>query len=161
MRGRMAEWSIAAVLKTAGLTAPGVRIPLLPLEGISSTAIGSGIKCMSLSNIPGYSSWLTVNLLEHGSTTDRRLAVQTSVLSREIIVGKNRSRIVRNPISVARGWACEQPGGAFHQAHLTRLSQDRSGHRATLSGSVQVLAYGCVEGPLSSLPKPVALKSLG
>ena len=28
----MAEWSIAAVLKTAGLTAPGVRIPLLPLE---------------------------------------------------------------------------------------------------------------------------------
>jgi hypothetical protein len=118
MRGRMAEWSIAAVLKTAGLTAPGVRIPLLPLEGISSTAIGSGIKCMSLSNIPGYSSWLTVNLLE-------------------------------------------QPGGAFHQAHLTRLSQDRSGHRATLSGSVQVLAYGCVEGPLSSLPKPVALKSLG
>ena len=32
-RGRMAEWSIAAVLKTAGLTAPGVRIPLLPFKG--------------------------------------------------------------------------------------------------------------------------------
>ena len=31
--GRMAEWSIAAVLKTAGLTAPGVRIPLLPSRG--------------------------------------------------------------------------------------------------------------------------------
>ena len=30
VHGRMAEWSIAAVLKTAGLTAPGVRIPLLP-----------------------------------------------------------------------------------------------------------------------------------
>ena len=29
----MAEWSIAAVLKTAGLTAPGVRIPLLPFQG--------------------------------------------------------------------------------------------------------------------------------
>ena len=29
-RGGMAEWSIAAVLKTAGLTAPGVRIPLPP-----------------------------------------------------------------------------------------------------------------------------------
>ena len=27
----MAEWTIAAVLKTAGLTAPGVRIPLPPL----------------------------------------------------------------------------------------------------------------------------------
>ena len=30
-RGGMAEWTIAAVLKTAGLTAPGVRIPLPPL----------------------------------------------------------------------------------------------------------------------------------
>ncbi len=79
MRGRMAEWSIAAVLKTAGLTAPGVRIPLLPFEGISSTAIDSGIKCMFLSNIPGYSSWFTMNQLGHGSTTDSRLAVQTSV----------------------------------------------------------------------------------
>ena len=29
----MAEWTIAAVLKTAGLTAPGVRIPLPPPEG--------------------------------------------------------------------------------------------------------------------------------
>ncbi len=29
--GGMAEWTIAAVLKTAGLTAPGVRIPLPPL----------------------------------------------------------------------------------------------------------------------------------
>ena len=28
--GGMAEWTIAAVLKTAGLTAPGVRIPLPP-----------------------------------------------------------------------------------------------------------------------------------
>ena len=28
----MAEWSIAAVLKTAGLTAPGVRIPLPPYQ---------------------------------------------------------------------------------------------------------------------------------
>src|SRR5450755_1682062 len=28
--GGMAEWSIAAVLKTAGLTAPGVRIPFPP-----------------------------------------------------------------------------------------------------------------------------------
>ena len=34
--GRMAEWSIAAVLKTAGLTAPGVRIPLLPLEVVAT-----------------------------------------------------------------------------------------------------------------------------
>jgi hypothetical protein len=31
-RGGMAEWTIAAVLKTAGLTAPGVRIPLPPLR---------------------------------------------------------------------------------------------------------------------------------
>jgi hypothetical protein len=31
--GGMAEWTIAAVLKTAGLTAPGVRIPLPPPEG--------------------------------------------------------------------------------------------------------------------------------
>ena len=31
--GEMAEWSIAAVLKTAGLIAPGVRIPLPPPEG--------------------------------------------------------------------------------------------------------------------------------
>jgi hypothetical protein len=30
IQGGMAEWSIAAVLKTAGLTAPGVRIPLPP-----------------------------------------------------------------------------------------------------------------------------------
>ena len=30
--GGMAEWTIAAVLKTAGLTAPGVRIPLPPLR---------------------------------------------------------------------------------------------------------------------------------
>jgi hypothetical protein len=30
VRGGMAEWTIAAVLKTAGLTAPGVRIPLPP-----------------------------------------------------------------------------------------------------------------------------------
>jgi hypothetical protein len=30
--GGMAEWSIAAVLKTAGLTAPGVRIPLPPYQ---------------------------------------------------------------------------------------------------------------------------------
>ncbi len=28
--GGMAEWSIATVLKTVGLTAPGVRIPLPP-----------------------------------------------------------------------------------------------------------------------------------
>jgi hypothetical protein len=32
MHGGMAEWSIAAVLKTAGLTAPGVRIPFPPLK---------------------------------------------------------------------------------------------------------------------------------
>ena len=32
--GGMAEWTIAAVLKTAGLTAPGVRIPLLPPEKV-------------------------------------------------------------------------------------------------------------------------------
>ena len=31
INGGMAEWSIAAVLKTAGLTAPGVRIPFPPL----------------------------------------------------------------------------------------------------------------------------------
>lgn len=31
-RGGMAEWSIAAVLKTAGLTAPGVRIPFPPFQ---------------------------------------------------------------------------------------------------------------------------------
>ena len=30
--GGMAEWSIATVLKTVGLTAPGVRIPLPPLQ---------------------------------------------------------------------------------------------------------------------------------
>ena len=33
LHGGMAEWSIAAVLKTAGLTAPGVRIPFPPLKG--------------------------------------------------------------------------------------------------------------------------------
>ena len=32
MHGGMAEWSIAAVLKTAGLAAPGVRIPFPPLK---------------------------------------------------------------------------------------------------------------------------------
>jgi hypothetical protein len=30
----MAEWSIAVVLKTTGLTAPGVRIPLPPPEAM-------------------------------------------------------------------------------------------------------------------------------
>ena len=35
IRGGMAEWSIAAVLKTAGLTAPGVRIPLPPLKAMT------------------------------------------------------------------------------------------------------------------------------
>jgi hypothetical protein len=34
MHGGMAEWSIAAVLKTAGLTAPGVRIPFPPLKKV-------------------------------------------------------------------------------------------------------------------------------
>ena len=52
IRGRMAEWSIAAVLKTAGLTAPGVRIPLLPFQGISSIAIDFCAKCMFLSIFP-------------------------------------------------------------------------------------------------------------
>ena len=37
----MAEWTIAAVLKTAGLTAPGVRIPLPPLA--CQLVVGVGI----------------------------------------------------------------------------------------------------------------------
>ncbi len=39
----MAEWSIAAVLKTAGLTAPGVRIPLLPLRGKVSPRLNNNV----------------------------------------------------------------------------------------------------------------------
>jgi hypothetical protein len=34
----MAEWTIAAVLKTAELTAPGVRIPLPPFQFLTKTS---------------------------------------------------------------------------------------------------------------------------
>ena len=50
MVGRMAEWSIAAVLKTAGLTAPGVRIPLLPVRRQKALVCMVGVsygKCRS------------------------------------------------------------------------------------------------------------------
>jgi hypothetical protein len=45
----MAEWSNAAVLKTAGLTAPGVRIPLPPLTVVYHAGIREYIesKCSS------------------------------------------------------------------------------------------------------------------
>lgn len=38
--GGMAEWSIAAVLKTAEPKAPGVRIPLPPFEGNRNALLG-------------------------------------------------------------------------------------------------------------------------
>ena len=41
--GGMAEWSIAAVLKTAGLTAPGVRIPFPPFQGAGAWVLNAPV----------------------------------------------------------------------------------------------------------------------
>ena len=43
----MAEWSIAAVLKTAGLTAPGVRIPFPPLKEAMKPFLFDDDQCLA------------------------------------------------------------------------------------------------------------------
>src|SRR2546429_7900795 len=84
--GGMAEWSIAAVLKTAGLTAPGVRIPLPPLKAmtpfcliiIKHPAHDRGVFRGSSSV---YSVMLTLRSMEDGLTPEGMIVLLSSCLS--------------------------------------------------------------------------------